>query len=1009
MDVYILGLLLVFCLGAQARPSQPECGYDSCNPIKEDMLNVHLVPHTHDDVGWLKTVDQYYYGDRNDIQNAGVQYIIDSVVQELLKDPSKRFIYVEIAFFARWWREQDEAMRDQVRMLVNQGRLEFILGGWCMNDEASTHYNAIIDQHTLGLRFLSENFAECGRPRTAWQVDPFGHSREQASLFAQLGYDSLFFGRLDYQDKNKRLNESNMEFVWKGSPNSLGETANLFTGVLFNGYGPPGGFNWNQGSGDDPMMDDKRLHDYNVEKRVDEFLKAVQDQAKHYRSRDIMMTMGSDFEYQNAHTWYKNLDKLIHYVNARQQNGSGVNLLYSTPSCYTFQQNHLNQIWNGKDDDFFPYASSAHTFWTGYFTSRPALKGYVRQSNNYLQVCKQLDTIGNYRTGWMTSSGVEVLKEAMGVAQHHDAVSGTEKQHVANDYAERLSNGYKSCENVTNMALKRLLPRFQQEPPNLQFCTLTNISKCEITENYDKVVLEVYNPLGVDSDTWVRLPVNGTVFDVFSFTGDAIPYQVIPVTSETKKIPERKGTYAQNELIFQLTGISPLGLQTVWIQKGKGDNSSYTPFKAFPSADFTMQNKLVSLTFDHITKQVKEMENLQISLKIPLHQKLMHYFGFSGNNSKDEFRASGAYCFRPNSTEPKTMMVQSAYIVQGDLVQEVHQVFPWASQVFRLYKDANNVEVEWTVGPIDISDKSGKEVISRYDTSLQNGGVFYTDANGREIQERKRNYRKTWNLNQTEPVAGNYYPVNSRIFIRDPAPDAQFTVLTDRSQGGSSVNDGQIELMVHRRLLHDDSFGVGEPLNETGADGKGLVVRGKHYLVLDTIKNSARQHRLIGLWLYRQPVIMLTNVSMDREQWYTQFNTQVSGLNTLLPENVHILTLEMIPPNPLTPISLRQAIVRLEHFYENGEDEEMSKPAIVDLQMFGFFNITGAVEMTLGANMMLKDLNRLQWRVMPSGDEPAIPYERQTYRELKLDSKGKLPQITLNPMEIKTFIIDFNG
>ena len=27
-----------------------------------EKLTVHIVPHTHDDVGWLKTVDQYYYG-----------------------------------------------------------------------------------------------------------------------------------------------------------------------------------------------------------------------------------------------------------------------------------------------------------------------------------------------------------------------------------------------------------------------------------------------------------------------------------------------------------------------------------------------------------------------------------------------------------------------------------------------------------------------------------------------------------------------------------------------------------------------------------------------------------------------------------------------------------------------------------------------------------------------------------------------------------------------------------
>jgi lysosomal alpha-mannosidase len=35
-----------------------------------------------------------------------------------------------------------------------------------------------------------------------------------------------------------------------------------------------------------------------------------------YRGEDIMLTMGCDFEYSNARTWFKNLDKLIKYVNA---------------------------------------------------------------------------------------------------------------------------------------------------------------------------------------------------------------------------------------------------------------------------------------------------------------------------------------------------------------------------------------------------------------------------------------------------------------------------------------------------------------------------------------------------------------------------------------------------------------------------------------------------------------------------------------------------------------------
>ena len=63
-------------------------------------------------------------------------------------------------------------------------------------------------------------------------------------------------------------------------------------------------------------------------------------------------------------------------------------------------------------------------------------------------------------------------------------------------------------------------------------------------------------------------------------------------------------------------------------------------------------------------------------------------------------------------------------------------------------------------------DGLGKEIITRYTTSLKSNSVWYTDANGREMQRRVRNHRPTWKWNNTAPVTGNYYPVNSRIYIR---------------------------------------------------------------------------------------------------------------------------------------------------------------------------------------------------------------------------------------------------
>lgn len=95
-----------------------------------------------------------------------------------------------------------------------------------------------------------------------------------------------------------------------------------------------------------------------------------------------------------------------------------------------------------------------------------------------------------------------------------------------------------------------------------------------------------------------------------------------------------------------------------------------------------------------------------------------------------------------------------------------------------------------------LNDGGGVEVVSIFNTTLTTSKLFYTDSNGRDMIERQRNFRPTYNYTDDDPITGNYYPVTSRIMLRDLKKNLDFAIVNDRSQGGSSRRDGQIELMV---------------------------------------------------------------------------------------------------------------------------------------------------------------------------------------------------------------------
>ena len=155
-----------------------------------------------------------------------------------------------------------------------------------------------------------------------------------------------------------------------------------------------------------------------------------------------------------------------------------VQVFYSTPSRYVkAKQAETTVQWPLKEDDFFPYADGPHMFWTGYFTSRPSLKRYIRDTSGFFQVAKQVTAVAKQ------PGRLGPLAKALGVAQHHDAVSGTAKQHVTFDYAKRLAKGRSAALPVVSEALKGLTQATEEgRRPFMPLFEAVHVIPCKIDQ-----------------------------------------------------------------------------------------------------------------------------------------------------------------------------------------------------------------------------------------------------------------------------------------------------------------------------------------------------------------------------------------------------------------------------------------------------------------------------------------------------------------------------------------------
>lgn len=146
--------------------------------LKSPLFQIIIVPHSHNDPGWLKTFINYFQSDSRQILNL--------VITKMQEYTDMTFIWSEISFLQLWWDQAHPTKQRALKQLIQQGRFEVNInfqrlqarrlknltkfqittGGWVMTDEANVHIYAMLDQLIEGHQWIKANLNFT--PVTGW-------------------------------------------------------------------------------------------------------------------------------------------------------------------------------------------------------------------------------------------------------------------------------------------------------------------------------------------------------------------------------------------------------------------------------------------------------------------------------------------------------------------------------------------------------------------------------------------------------------------------------------------------------------------------------------------------------------------------------------------------------------------------------------------------------------------------------------------------------------------------
>ncbi|KRX86933.1 Coatomer subunit beta', partial [Trichinella pseudospiralis] len=808
-----------------------EITYDKNEVKKQPPLQVFVVPHSHTDPGWIKKFDEYY--------SSSTKHIFENMIETLSQKSEMKFIYAEMSFFEKWWREVDMAKRMLTKRLLDIGQLEIVTGAWVMTDEANAHYFSMIDQLTEGHQWLLNHLDY--KPKNHWSIDPFGLSATTA-----------YFVGLSERDSSSDIFCHVFPFYSYDIPHTCGPDPAVCCQFDFHrsqvGSIPcPWGI---------PALP---IDMENIGERAFTLLDQYRKHAELYKLNVLLVPLGDDFRYTTSMEWqqqYNNYKMLFDYMNKQDWN-----VQFGTLEDYyraLFKRADVGgETFPTLSGDFFTYADRNQDYWSGYYTSRPLYKRMERILASFL---RGAEIMFNLAASDVRSKGLEhqlpsqrlfnnlvVARRNLALFQHHDAIAGTAKTPVVMDYAERLWSSIELSKATMATAILYFMRKSSTsvlDVDNIKLDFSERIMDASHTsENVVINVLDekersvlVYNSLPYIRSEIVCINVDSYKIALYDAANNRLKIQISPVITKSSvgfiiSVTTYQvcwtATMGSLSIIHYrlLFGDDPLNGEMVTISQSKVvHSSSIFPRNILSEEQFHIVSPVYVATFSTSTGLLKELKRIDMDNKMNLQLEFFVY-----KSESQSYTAGGAYLFLPNGQAEPLNNVDDVLLLEGDMFATVYSNMKNVLHQFTVVKlevpSAESLHIRNTV---DITTEiEDFEIVMRLKADIHNSDhSFYTDLNGLQMIKRKY-FSKI-------PLQGNFYPMTTAAFIEDSAH--RLTLLSAQANGVASLKPGWIEVFLDRRTHVDDSRGVGQPMLDN------VIVTSDFRLMLESSNGDAYKY-----------------------------------------------------------------------------------------------------------------------------------------------------------------------